>query len=86
MAVKKYAKVDIKLFLYFSVLLDFSILFQMLYPGLYVKFKNSVCLRQKEAYKKGEISFFFCSMFFEVQGGIIVTLTTFQVPSPIVVS
>ena len=33
-AVKKHAKVDIKLFLSFIVLLDFSILFQIFCPGL----------------------------------------------------
>ena len=33
-AVKKHAKVDIKLFLACPVLLDFSILFRIFYPGL----------------------------------------------------
>ena len=33
-AVKEQAKVDVKLFLSYPVLLDFSILFQLLCPGL----------------------------------------------------
>ena len=34
MAVKKHVKVDIKLFLFSPILLDFSILFQIFCPGL----------------------------------------------------